>query len=165
MKVIVVSDTHMPKRAKQLPGQLKQDLKTADLIIHAGDWQTIELLNELSQYAKVVGVTGNVDSPELNRLLNDREIISINGYKIGVVHGHGKGLTTEKRALQAFSGEKLDCLVFGHSHIPLLKDVNGMILFNPGSATDKRRQEKYSYGIITFGNSLEARHVLYHEKV
>lgn len=164
MKIVVVSDTHIPKKAKEFPSKLVSDLQSADLIIHAGDWQTIEVYNELCQFSKVVGVTGNVDSPELGKKLNAREIIELKDFSFGVVHGHGKGRTTEKRAKAAFLKGEVDCIIFGHSHIPLLKEEGGLILFNPGSATDKRRQKQYSYGVITIRSEPKFEHIFYDEK-
>ncbi|MCM3588053.1 metallophosphatase family protein [Mesobacillus maritimus] len=164
MKIVVVSDTHIPKRAKNFPTRLTMDLETADLIIHAGDWQTLDVYHNLCRYGKVIGVTGNVDSSELARKLNSREVVSIRGYRFGIVHGHGTGKTTEKRAKAAFLDDKVNCIIYGHSHIPILKSEENLILFNPGSATDKRRQKSYSYGIITFKDDVEFQHIFFNEK-
>jgi uncharacterized protein len=159
MKIVVISDTHMPKKAKSLPDQVVTELKQSDLIIHAGDWQTIEVYEELLQYGEVKGVFGNVDSEELQALLPEKSIIEIKGFKMGLVHGHGKRWTTERRAIEAFKYTPVDCIIFGHSHIPVLKEVNGILLFNPGSCTDKRRQQQTSFGLITVNNGLHAQHL------
>ncbi|MFC3884165.1 metallophosphoesterase family protein [Bacillus songklensis] len=164
MKIIVVSDTHMPKRAKKLPARFVKDLELADLIIHAGDWQTMGVYEELSRYARVEGVIGNVDGPDMQQRFGEKLILDVNGFKIGVVHGHGQKLTTERRALAAFENEEIDCLIFGHSHIPVLKETDGVLLFNPGSPTDKRRQPHFSYGILTIEETIHAEHVFYENK-
>lgn len=164
MKVIVISDTHMPRMAKGLPPRLKEDLKTAELILHAGDWQTREVYEELKTYAPVEGVCGNVDGQDLIEQFGFQKVLTIEGYRIGIVHGHGKKGTTEQRAIEAFSGKELDIIIFGHSHIPVNKSIDGTILFNPGSPTDKRRQSKYSFGIIKIGESLTVEHVFYPDK-
>ncbi len=164
MKVIVISDTHMPRMAKGLPPTLKEELKTADLILHAGDWQTREVYEELTSYAPVEGVCGNVDGQDLIDQFGYQKILTLEGYRIGLVHGHGKKGTTEGRAIEAFSGMELDLIIFGHSHIPVKKDMNGTILFNPGSPTDKRRQSEYSFGIVRIGNGLSVEHVFYSNK-
>lgn len=161
MKVVVLSDTHMPKKAKTLPKILQNDLTDSDLIIHAGDFQSADFYNELKSYGKLIGVTGNVDTIEIQELLAEKQLITLNGFSIGIVHGHGSKLTTEKRALAAFEGVKTDCIIFGHSHIPVHKKVNGTLLFNPGSPTDKRRQPRYSYGILTINSELHAEHVFF----
>ena len=164
MKIVVVSDTHIPKRAKKLPSALLKDLVDADLILHAGDWQTVEVYEELSQYGKVEGVYGNVDGVDIKGIFPEKNIIEAGKFHIGLVHGHGKGQTTEKRALSAFKDDHVDMIIFGHSHIPLKKWAGEILLFNPGSATDKRRQKQFSYGIITVGETLYAEHVFYISK-
>jgi uncharacterized protein len=164
MKVVVVSDTHMPKKAKQLPSRLLSDLGACDLIIHAGDWQTVDLFYELKQYAPVIGVNGNVDGPELKGLLKSKEIVKACDFYIGVVHGHGTGKTTERRAIETFADDDVDCIIYGHSHIPVVKEINGRIIFNPGSPTDKRRQKEFSYGILTIGEKIIAEHIFFEDK-
>ncbi|MCM3601242.1 metallophosphatase family protein [Robertmurraya korlensis] len=164
MKIIVISDTHMPKKAKRLPLQVVSELQQCDLIIHAGDWQTIEIYHELLQYGQVKGVFGNVDSEELQGLLPEKLVVDIEGVRIGVVHGHGKRWTTERRTMEAFADDPVDCIIFGHSHIPILKVVNGILLFNPGSCTDKRRQPKPSFGIITVKDGIHAEHVFFNKE-
>ncbi|MGV2938623.1 metallophosphoesterase [Mesobacillus sp. LC4] len=161
MKIVVISDTHMPRKSKSLPDKLLADLQDCDYIIHAGDWQTVELYNELKRFGPVIGVTGNVDGPELKSLLKTKDILQAGNFHIGVVHGHGNGKTTEKRAIETFTADKVDCIVFGHSHIPVNKEVEGIIIFNPGSPTDKRRQNQFSYGILTVGEEIVAKHVFF----
>ncbi|NHM29370.1 metallophosphoesterase family protein [Neobacillus terrae] len=164
MKIVVVSDTHIPRRAKKLPTALLKDLVVADLMLHAGDWQTVEVYEELSKYGKVEGVYGNVDGVDIKGIFSEKKIIEAGKFHIGIIHGHGKGQTTEKRALRAFKDDHVDLIIFGHSHIPLKKRAGEILLFNPGSATDKRRQEQYSYGVITVGETLHVEHVFYDSK-
>ncbi len=82
MRIVITADTHMPDKAKQLPERLTNELAKADQIIHAGDWKTMDVYEELSQYGKVTGVYGNVDDTALQEHLNARETITINGYKL-----------------------------------------------------------------------------------
>jgi len=164
LKILVLGDTHIPKRAKKLPSIIKTVCKEVDRIIHVGDWQTIEVYEELSMLGTLDGVFGNVDSQDLMNVLPENKIITLNGKKIGIVHGHGKSQTTEKRAIAAFKDHNVDCILFGHSHIPFKKVVNGILLFNPGSATDKRKQSHYSYGILTITNEIHAEHKFYSVK-
>lgn len=98
MKIVVTADTHIPKSAKQLPSRLLQELETADRIIHAGDWQTIEVYEELQKYAPVDGVCGNVDGEDIRQVMPEKKIIEAGGFTIGIIHGHGEKKTTEKRA-------------------------------------------------------------------
>ncbi|MFD0050072.1 metallophosphoesterase family protein [Actinomycetes bacterium NPDC127524] len=164
MKIIVLSDTHMPKKAKKFPSPLLKELKNADLIIHAGDWQTIAVYNDLRKYGKVEGVYGNVDSQQILERFPDKQILTVKQFKIGLIHGHGKKWTTEKRALIAFKDDDVDMIIYGHSHIPKITHENKCLLFNPGSPTDKRRQMQYSFGIVTAGETLQAKHVFFDDK-
>lgn len=164
-KLVVLSDTHISKKAKQLPSHLVKDLETADMIIHAGDWKELTVYHQLAQYSEVIGVAGNVDGPDIVEKFGLKKTIGINGFKIGIVHGHGSKQTTEKRALAAFENDQVDVIIYGHSHVPVNKLVNGLILFNPGSPTGKRRQAQVSYGIIEIeGENLQLEHVFFNDK-
>ncbi|PYI55422.1 metallophosphoesterase family protein [Paenibacillus flagellatus] len=161
MIVGVVSDTHMPARARKLPSALVEGLKGADLILHAGDWVSSDVCEELAQLAPIEGVYGNGDGGDIVSRFGARKTLDLDGVRVGLVHGHeGPGRTTPERALFAFREElPPDVIVFGHSHVPLLEQVGGTTLFNPGSPTDKRRQPLYSYGILTIrGGTFTAEH-------
>lgn len=164
-RITVLSDTHMPRKAKELPASLLEEIRHSDLILHAGDWSNWELYEQLSQYAPVEGVAGNVDDERIIERLGYKKLVEIEGKRIGMVHGHGQGGTTPSRARKAFADTEVDCILFGHSHIPFKEHVQGVLLFNPGSATDKRRQPRYSYGRMLIENGiLEAHHVFYDQK-
>ncbi|EHB67199.1 MULTISPECIES: metallophosphoesterase family protein [Paenibacillus] len=161
-QVVVVSDTHIPKRSKELPPRLVEDLKEAQLILHAGDWSSWDVYEQFSRYAPVEGVAGNTDPEEIISKLGYQKIVEVLGHRIGIVHGHGTGGTTPGRALKAFESSPVDMIVFGHSHIPYMESVQGTVLFNPGSPTDKRRLAQYSHGLIQVAEGrLDARHVFY----
>lgn len=159
MKIVVTSDTHIPGRAKRLPASLLKECETADLIIHAGDWVSMGVYRELSSYSKVVGVYGNIDSDEVRAHFHAKELIEVNGFTIGIVHGHGEKQTTEKRALEAF--EEADIIIFGHSHIPMVRYFKKTMLMNPGSPTNKRRMPYYSYGLLHIDEGIRAEIVLF----
>lgn len=162
MRILVLSDTHMPKKTKQLPPIVIEHLINVDYIFHLGDWQTIDLYHELKNYAPVIGVAGNIDQDELVEQLGYQKIITLKGVTFGLVHGHqGKGRTTEERAQNTFVNEKVDVILFGHSHIPILKKLEGIFLFNPGSPTDKRRQSQYSFGLIDLNKGIELQHIFF----
>lgn len=162
MLIGVVSDTHIPYRAKKLPDPLLSGLKKADLIIHAGDWQSLEVYETLRQLAPVEGVAGNTDGPEVVRQFGWKKIIDVGPYRLGVVHGHGgERSKTEERVFLSFRDEGVDLIIFGHTHVPALKKRNGVLLFNPGSPTDKRRMPHYSYGLIRLGSLIEAKHIYF----
>ncbi|WLR48523.1 metallophosphoesterase family protein [Halobacillus litoralis] len=162
MKIMVLSDTHMPKKAKQLPERFLEELVDVDAIIHAGDWQTLELYETLKDYAPVYGVYGNVDAEEIQSEFPAKQMLEWEGYRIGLVHGHGEKKTTEKRALEAFKDDGVDVLIYGHSHIPVLRYFKKTLLFNPGSLTDKRRLPMYSFGKISLTkDGIHAEHIFF----
>ncbi|MDQ0971835.1 putative phosphoesterase [Neobacillus niacini] len=161
MKIVVLSDTHLPKRKKGLPARLLDELMDVDLIIHAGDWQTIDVYHELRRNGRVEGVYGNVDDEEIIRLLPLKKIVEAGGFRFGIIHGHGKGKTTERRAIAAFKGENVDCIIFGHSHIPVMRYEGDLLIFNPGSPTDKRRQKFFSFGVISLSDKITAEHIYF----
>ena len=156
MKIVVTGDTHLSNKDKPLPEILLKECETADLIIHTGDWTSIEVYNNLSKYAEVVGVYGNADGEDMKEYLKATEIIEAKGYKIGIVHGHGDKKTTERRALEAFDGKDLDMIIFGHSHIPMIRYYTKVMLMNPGSPTNKRKLPYYSYGILHIEETFRA---------
>ena len=165
MQVAIISDTHMPATAKGLPEALQRGLAHVDLILHAGDWTSRNVYEMLREFAPVDGIAGNNDGPELVNLFGYRKIIPVEGRLIGLVHGHGRSGTTESRAVDAFADDQVDVIVFGHSHSPLYKKQNGVILINPGSPTDKRRQPSYSYGLLHItSTSLDGEIIYYDSK-
>ncbi|WP_203333970.1 metallophosphoesterase family protein [Planococcus beigongshangi] len=160
-KIVILSDTHIPVRAKQLPDILLKACEEADLILHAGDWQTLDVYFELSAYAETIGVAGNVDPWEIIDRFGKKKILAVDDVKIGITHGDGTGKTTEQRALAAFTDDDVDLVIFGHSHIPVMKELNGVTLFNPGSPTDKRRQIQYSFGMLEIGETWKLEHIFF----
>ena len=163
MRIGVVSDTHIPNRARQLPPVLFDLFDGVDLILHAGDVVETRVLTELTAIAPVEAVAGNMDPFDLQQTLKEQKILELAGFRIGMIHGHGGSnrLKTPQRALDAFVDDDVDCVVFGHSHQPYLKRINGILLFNPGSPTDRRREPRYSCGILTLGKTIEAEHLYF----
>lgn len=154
MKIGVISDTHIPKRAKVLPTVVLEALKDVDSIVHAGDIMSVELLNILGQLAPVTAVAGNVDPPDLTESLDQKKIITLGKFNFGIFHGHGKKGKTVDRAIQCFENDKVDCIIFGHSHIPYCQWHGDILLFNPGSPTDKRKNTYYSFGLIDIDENI-----------
>ncbi|MFS0576460.1 metallophosphoesterase family protein [Sporosarcina sp. 179-K 3D1 HS] len=148
MKIVLLADTHLPSGRNKLPSRLLEACGTADLIIHAGDWKSMQVYEELSQYAEVIGVSGNVDDEDIRRSFPLKQTVEVSDYRIGIVHGHGEGKTTEKRALEAFEDEAVDIIVFGHSHIPMMRYAGKTLMINPGSPTAKRKLPNYSFCIL-----------------
>ncbi|HEU0244316.1 MAG TPA: metallophosphoesterase [Candidatus Limnocylindrales bacterium] len=152
MKVALVADTHLPRFGRALPRALVDGFERVgiDRIVHAGDWTDPVAVDLLEALAPVDGVAGNNDAPALHERYGTRLILDLGGARIGVTHGHlGPGSTTPERARRAFEGERLDAIVFGHSHVPLVeRQAGGTWLVNPGSPTDKRRQATFSWAVL-----------------
>ncbi|TAA72066.1 metallophosphoesterase family protein [Planococcus salinarum] len=164
-KIVILSDTHIPARARHLPKILLNACEEADLIIHAGDWQTLEVFYELSAYAETVGVAGNVDPWEIVDRFGKKKILTVENLRIGIIHGDGLRKTTEQRAMEAFEHDEVDLIIFGHSHTPLKKETGGVTLFNPGSPTDKRMQQQYSFGILEVGEEWTVKHIHFDKEI
>jgi putative phosphoesterase len=144
-RLVIMSDTHLPSRAKDLPPQLWADAEQADVVIHAGDWVDVALLDELERRcSRVVGCYGNNDGPPLRARLPEVATVTVDGLRLAVVHETGQAQGREARCDRAFTD--LDVLVFGHSHIPWdTTTARGLRLLNPGSPTDRRRQPHGTY--------------------
>lgn len=166
MHIGIVSDTHMPHRGQKLPRALVKGLRGVDLILHAGDWTSASVISMFESLAPVDSVAGNNDGADIVKRFGRRKIIEAGGIRIGLVHGDGAGRSTKDIAFQAFRNQGVDIIIFGHSHIPYMEEREGILLFNPGSPTDKRFQPKYSYGLLDIGEeqSLRLRHVYYRSK-
>lgn len=144
--LVIIADTHVPKRARDLPESLWRDIEAADLVIHAGDWVDVGLLDELeSRAARLVAVYGNNDHGGLRERLPEVAHVVVDGIRFAVVHETGPAAGREGRC-QARFGAEADVLVFGHSHIPWDTTApGGLRLLNPGSPTDRRRQPVCTY--------------------
>ena len=141
----MLSDTHVPKRARALPPQVLAAIDDADVVIHAGDWvddATLDLLEERSR--RLIGVWGNNDGASLRRRLPEVARADLGGLRFAVVHETGPATGREQRCERDFADT--DVLVFGHSHIPWdTVTPGGLRLLNPGSPTDRRRQPFCTY--------------------
>lgn len=147
MRIGILADTHI-RRGQSLPRFVLTALADTDMILHAGDITTGSVLEELSLLAEVIAVKGNGDWTINN--LPDKTIVSAGNIRIGLTHGYlGQGKSTPEIAYNTFKKDRVDLIVFGHSHIPYKSYYNGVLLFNPGSPTEKRRQPNYSLGIMT----------------
>lgn len=142
---VVLADTHIPRRAKRLPEALTPYLERADLILHAGDLLEASVLDELSAFgAPVYAVRGNVDGPEVE--LPEELALEFGGVQIAVIHDSGRKEGRRKRLAARFPDARV--VVFGHSHVPFLEDDGDLLLLNPGSPTDRRRQPRHSFALL-----------------
>jgi putative phosphoesterase len=139
-RLLLISDTHVPARARRLPDAVWRAVDGADLVIHAGDWVDVATLDALDERAaRLVGVAGNNDGAELHARLGEFARVELDGLRVGVVHETGPAAGRGARLDAAY--DDLDVLVFGHSHIPWdTVTPRGIRLLNPGSPTDRRRQ-------------------------
>jgi hypothetical protein len=141
MRIAVLADTHVT-RLEHLPTKIINALSTVDLIIHAGDFTDVQLLKELQQLRGVKAVQGNMDSRELKTVLPVKEIVEIENKRIGITHGSGGPWGIEERVRKMFESDRIDIIVYGHSHRSQNKVIKDILFFNPGKATD-------SFGILT----------------
>ena len=152
MLIAVISDTHMPRGRRALPDRAVEIMKSADLIIHAGDIMTVEVLAEFEAFGPpVVAVHGNMDSVGLRRRLPAERLVALEGASIGVVHDAGPSRNRLDRLRGQFPGA--DAVVFGHSHLPLHEQSGGFQIFNPGSPTERRRAPRCSIGLASLDGS------------
>jgi uncharacterized protein len=145
MRLLLLADTHIPKRARDLPAQVWDEVERSDIVIHAGDWVDVGALDALAARAKrLIACWGNNDGPELRDRLPERADATLDGLRFTVVHETGAASGREARMAQQYP--HTDVLVFGHSHIPWDTTAKtGLRLLNPGSPTDRRRQPFCTY--------------------
>jgi uncharacterized protein len=155
MVIAVLADTHLPRGARRLPDACVERIAGADLLLHAGDFSTLEVLRALEAIGPpVVGVHGNVDSADLRRLLPAERVVEAEGARIAMVHDAGPRRGRLERMRRRF-GDRADVLVFGHSHLPLHEEApDGFQILNPGSPTERRRAPAHTMGVITVREGL-----------
>lgn len=153
MRLLLLSDTHVPQRAQDLPAQVWEEVARADVVIHAGDWVAPRLLDDLAdRSARLVACWGNNDGAAVRSRLPERADVQLAGLRFTVVHETGAASGRETRMSRRYPDS--DVLVFGHSHIPWDTTTDtGLRLLNPGSPTDRRRQPFCSYMTATVADS------------
>ncbi|HTY45593.1 MAG TPA: YfcE family phosphodiesterase [Patescibacteria group bacterium] len=158
VKIGVISDTHIPFSARQIPQKVIDDFKTVDMVMVAGDLAEMSVLKQLkSACPRVHAVWGNMDGPEVRAHLPEKEVITVGSHKIGLMHGYGHpdGLLAVMRA--AFKDDGVDMIIFGHSHKPYNEKKDGILYFNPGSPTDTAFAPYNSYGMVEINDAINAR--------
>ena len=153
---VVIADTHIPRRARALPEALIPHLERADLVLHAGDLMDPALLGDLAAYAPVKTVRGNLDPPDLD--LPETLEFGLGGVRMAIIHASGPRKGRRTRLRRRFPDARV--VIFGHSHIPFLEDENGLMLLNPGSPTDRRRQPRHTFALIRAENGRVAAEIV-----
>lgn len=149
--VAVVSDTHMPKGARELPGRCIELLEQAELIVHAGDFSGEQVLDRFEAFGPpLVAVRGNVETAGVRRRLPDQAEFEWAGVRFGVIHDAGPRKGRLERMRRRFPG--VEAVIFGHSHMPLHeRATDGFQIFNPGSPTERRRAPSKTMGLLRAG--------------
>ncbi len=149
MKIVVLSDTHIPLAAQNLPQQVLNELKDATLCIHAGDYIDISVIEIISKHTALKGVRGNMDPDDIQRILPDKRVFTLNGIKFGLVHNAGrKPQEAVSNLKKIFNERNIDIYIFGHTHIPYNRMYKGKLFFNPGSPTEIISTAVNTYGLI-----------------
>lgn len=155
-RIGVISDTHIPTQAKELPTEIYKVFADVDLVIHAGDVIDMNVIHDLRSIAEVIAVHGNGCNAEVREEFPSQCVIHVNGFKIGVIHGHGAvdRDAIKMYALQKFTRENVavDCIIFGHTHHAENEVIDGVLYFNPGSAVANKTLSENTVGILTVGS-------------
>jgi putative phosphoesterase len=162
VRLLLIADTHVPKRARDLPRRVWDEVAGADVVLHAGDWGEPALLDALEARSKrLVACWGNNDGAELRRRLPERADATLGGLRFTVVHETGAASGRDARMANDYPDT--DVLVFGHSHIPWDTTAKtGLRLLNPGSPTDRRRQPFCTFMTVTVEGAALSDVVLHH---
>ncbi len=157
MRIGVISDTHIPDKCEHIPGVILEAFKNVDMVIHVGDLVNLKVISELESVCpKVLAVSGNMDQKEVTKIYPSKQIVEIAGFKIGLMHGYGAPINLINILKDAFKNDACNVIIFGHSHKAMNENIQGVLFFNPGSATDFLC-EANSYGIIEINKVIKAK--------
>lgn len=154
VRIGVLSDTHVSGFDENLKKIIDENFSDVDLIFHAGDLVDLRVLDLFGE-RDVRAVCGNMDNERAKRELPEQLIMEINGFKIGLIHGWGSPSGLERKLIDKLG--KLDCIVYGHTHYPVNKRMEGTFFFNPGSAVDKRFAASKTIGVLEVGQDITGR--------
>jgi uncharacterized protein len=150
VRLALISDTHMPRGDRRLPARCLEEIEASDLLLHAGDFSSEQIFDELSRIGPPLhAVHGNVDSPQLRERLPDRVSMQLHGVTVAMVHDGGPAKGRLQRLRRQFPDA--DAVIFGHSHMPLHEQSEGFQIFNPGSPTERRRAAAHTMGVGEIG--------------
>ena len=157
-RILVLSDTHIPRTASDLPDKVYDEITNVDMVFHAGDFVEKEMLDKLMTLKATKAVCGNMDSTVLHHILNQKEVIQVENVRIGLIHGYGAPRDLVETVKSEF--DKVDAIVFGHSHASMNITKDGILFFNPGSPTDKIFAASNSYGILEVDDKKITSHII-----
>jgi putative phosphoesterase len=152
MKIGVISDTHLTSVTDTFKNIFDKYLKSCDMIFHVGDFVGLEILKFLTEF-NFHGVAGNMDVPEVKQLLPAKKIITVGNFKIGLIHGSGGPWGIEDKLIKEF--DDVNCIVYGHTHQARNGERKGILMFNPGTPTDRRFTEALTVGVIHLEDRIE----------
>jgi len=153
MKIVVMSDTHLRGVSDEFRSLCSSFCDDADMVIHLGDWERVEVLNYLESYP-LEAVSGNVDDHSIQRKLPARKIVTAGRFRLGITHGWGPPDGIRQRLKQEFTG--VDAILFGHSHQPLIVRERGLLWFNPGSVFHGRGSSRRTIGVLKINDRIKA---------
>jgi len=152
----VISDTH-ELRGERVIEVIGDHFQGVHGIIHCGDVIGMDVVERLEEIAPLVLVAGNMDSIDIRKRFPKREIVEVDDARIGVIHGWGTPHGIVSKVLHAFRWESVDAILFGHTHAPMNREKDGMLLFNPGSLLDRDFSNVNSFGILDVGSRVKGR--------
>jgi uncharacterized protein len=153
VKIGVISDTHLHAVSSELADIYENYFSDVDMIFHAGDLVSLEIAEYLSQKSLHV-VQGNMDTMDVRERFPRKEVIEVQGFRLGLIHGWGSPLGIEKRIRSEFND--VHAIIYGHSHRPSNHTDNGVLFFNPGTATGFRMAGSHSIGIVQITDEIQA---------
>jgi putative phosphoesterase len=157
MRIGVISDTHITSATLTVAADAKRALAGVDLILHAGDLVILSVLKELEEIAPVTAVRGNMDPKEVAQALPARLVVEADGFRIGLMHGHGAPEGLIDLMTREFAEDNADAVVFGHSHHPLVEKRGDILFLNPGSPSGRGFSPYRSVGILETGAEITGR--------
>jgi putative phosphoesterase len=152
-RIGIISDTHI-HHLKDVPSSLLDSLKGFDLIIHLGDFVSLDLVDYFRGFNNFYGIAGNHDPRTIKAILRRSDVIEVNGKRLGLLHGYWFPLFCEHRSLARFKNEKVDAILYGHTHVIRNEMVNNILFFNPGSACALWPAPWKTYGILNVGETI-----------
>lgn len=154
MRLGIISDTHLARLTNDFMALVQDRFSGCQGVIHAGDFTSPEVYHYLNEQTSgdLVAVYGNMDPPELRKLLPEKVIFEKLGVKIGLTHGWGAPHDLEERIARVFSDADVSCIIYGHSHNGANHIRDDILFFNPGSPTDRYHARMNSVGYLTIEN-------------